>query len=229
MFNLNKVYLLRPLTMKHTPFAVAAPDTTGSLKVADKAPPQKKFTYKDHKGRPLSLQKKKYTWTDATKRDKDNKPEGAVIEAVLKAENVGVYNFEEYERNEFERIAVAEGWPVEQILQMLQAAPEILETEIKAQKKANEAISKKQVDIDTKLNVVITNYGTLFDTYENVRMEISSMAAELPALNDSPYKKDYFTDMIPVVSNMAKTNFPELVKEATTPVPELKPTAEAKG
>jgi hypothetical protein len=228
MFNQNKVFLLRSLTMKHSPFSDGPADTTG--KVA--AQPKKKFTYKNHLGQPLSPVKKKYTWSDATKRDKDGKPEGPVIEAVLKSENVGQYNYEEYERNEFERMAIAEGWPVEQVLQMLQNAPDTIEKEIKEQKTNFAKYEKKQADIDGKLNTVIANYVTLFETYDNVRMEVSAMAVELPALKGTPYDRPYFLDLTPIVENMAKINFPDLVKDPAV-APKLKPvpvgeTVEAK-
>lgn len=219
MFNQNKVFLLRSMTMKHTPFSVAAPDTDGKLKPEQRPPTQKKFTYKNIKGQPLTLQKKKYTWSDATKRDKDGKPEGAVIEAVLKVETLGAYNYEEYETNEFERIAVAEEWPVEQVMKMILAAPEVLEVEMKANKKLGVDLQKKQNDIDSKLNTVIENYGSLFTTYDNVRLEISAMAVELPALKGTPYDRPYFTDLTPIVENMAKIHFPNLVKNATVPAP----------
>jgi hypothetical protein len=217
MFNPNKVFLLRPMTMKHTPFMDGPADPTGKIG----KPPMAKFTYKDHRGRALPLAKKKYTWSDATKRDKEGKPEGDVIEAVLKVENVGAYNFEEYETNEFERMAIAEGWPVEQVLQMLQAAPVALEADLKAQKKSFDGWQKKQNEIDAKLNTVIANYGSLFTTYENVRMEISAMAVELPALKGTPYDRPYFVALAPVVENLAKISFPELAKDPaiSAPVP----------
>lgn len=222
MFNQSKVFLLRPITLKHTPFADGPTDTTGKVGT----PIRKKFTFHNHRGAPIILAKKKYTWSDPTKLDKEGKPEGPVLDAILKVENLGSYNYEEYERNEFERMAIAESWPIEQVLQMLQAAPTNLEDEIKSNKKVLDVYTKKQADIDGKLNTVITNYGTLFSTYENVRVEVTMMAAELPALKDSPYNRDYFTALIPVVSNMATISFPELAQDCTV-APKIQPAGEA--
>lgn len=218
MLNANNAVWLSPLTLKHAPFSNDGIRSDKS-KTAPKSTAGKPFTYKNIHGQPMTLVKKTYSWTDPSKLDKDGKLIGERLEAVLKVETGSAYTFEEYDTNEFERVSLAEGWDNSQVLQMLQAAPDTLQKTMSEQKEAYRKWEKKQIEIDSKLTAVITNYTSLYTTYENVRLEISAMAAELPALKNSPFDRPYFIALTPIVENMAKINFPELVKNPEVVVP----------
>jgi len=231
MFNTNKIDFLRPITCKHKPFSDIPTDTSKTpsderkqfeaycaAKGIPVKPVGKKFTYQNHRGAALTLQKKKYSWTDPNKYDDKGKLVGERKEVELKAESAGVYNFEEYERNEFERIAIAEGWPVDHLLQEMPTLSDEIETEMKNLQKTMEATAQKQQDINMKLDTVIQNYASLHSTYSHVRMEIQAMAIELPALKGTPFDKPYFEALTPIVENMAKVHFPQMVKDPVTVV-----------
>jgi hypothetical protein len=223
MFGENNLKLTSPfpVTFKHELFK----STDGSSK-------KKPFTYKNHLGQVWAPTKKTYSYYDPTERDDKGKYSEPQKAAVLKVDSSVPYVFEDYETNEYERLAYIEQWPSYEAYDEILKATPALQTEMAEVKKAQARLDDVQQKTAAKITNVITNYKTMWTSYGQLRTEVKALVVELPVLKDSPFSTKYLLDFLPVVENLAKIEFPNLMEDpivappAPVPVPP-KPTAEA--
>lgn len=226
MLTSQEVDQLNPMTEKYKPFVLMwghkEVDENGKPKPEVRSDEVKKrqsvFTYKNHKGQSMTLKKIKYSFEDKSERDPETDKVTKFVEATLKREDLGGYSWDEaYERNEYERIAIAEDWPVSHLLKMLPKIPDKLQQEIEDASTARIDLEKNMRDQEEKIKAVAANYSTLFSAYSTVRQEVTAMAVEIPALKGTPFEPRYIKDLMPLASNLAKVHFPDVPDSATKP------------
>lgn len=233
MLTSSQVDHLRPFVEKYKPFvSLWTPknpdlDKDGVLMDTTRNDVVKKrqsvFTYKNIHGAALSLKKLKYTWVDNSEKDPETDKVTKFVEATLKREDLGTYQWEEaYERNEFERIAFIENWPSSHTIEMMQRLPEKLEKELETAEEARVDMERTVKEQEAKVKNVVANYATMFSTYETARMEVTALAIEIPTLKNTPFEPTFFKDLLPVAENAAKIQFPEIQSDATKPAAKAK-------
>lgn len=214
MLTSSQVDNLRPFIEKYKPFALLyAPKEPGedSQRTETIVKKQTPFTYKNCHGASLLLKKKTYKWVDDSEFDSETGKVTKFVEARLVIENGDTYQFSEaYDRCEFERIAYAEAWPSTHTIAMMTSLPEKLEKELEDASKKQNDIEQNNSSIEKKVATVVSNYQTLYAVYSAVRFEITSMITEVPALEGTPFEPKYFRELVPVITNVAAVEFPEV-------------------